>query len=187
LLKKIHGRSDFPKFDSSIIQKIIDEKEKFILPSVAAGIGQFPDSRPRVIENGKVFELNEIESGEAVPEFFGSYEEALAVLNLSLAVQTKVSFDRADMTKGLKVFTEGGFSKNDSYNTLMTSFYPESEFFLTDLKEASAFGAAIIAKAAFEKIDVQSLGSLISIEKKQVPKNDLLGINEYFNEFLSLI
>ena len=187
LLKKIHGRSDYPKFDSSIIQKLIDDKDKFILPSVAAGIGQFPHSRARVVENGNIFDLKEIESGESVPDFFGNYEEALAVLNLSLAVQTKVSFDRADMTKGLSVFTEGGFSKNDSYNTLMTSFYPESEFFLTDLKEASAFGAAIIAKAAFEKVDVRSLSSLISIEKKQVPKNDLHGIIEYFNEFLSLI
>lgn len=187
LLKEIHGRSDYPKFDASIIQKLIDDKDKFILPSVAAGIGQFPHSRARAVENGNIFDLKEIESGVSVPDFFGNYEEALAVLNLSLAVQTKVSFDRADMTKGLSVFTEGGFSKNDSYNTLMTSFYPESEFFLTDLKEASAFGAAIIAKAAFEKVDVRSLSSLISIEKKQVPKNDLDGIIEYFNEFLSLI
>ena len=87
-------------------------------------------------------------------ELFFQAEEALAVLNLSLAIQTKVSFDRADMTKGLQVFTEGGFSKNDSYNTLMTSFYPDSKFYLTDLKEASAFGAAITGKAAYEKLDI---------------------------------
>ncbi len=187
LLNKIHGRSDFPAFNSDIIQKIINVKDKFILPSVALGIGQFPDSRPRVIEDGRVYELPNIESGESVPNFFSNYEETLAVLNLSLAVQTKVSFDRADMTVGLKVFTEGGFSKNDSYNTLMTSFYPDSEFYLTGLKEASAFGAAIIAKAAYEKVDVRSFGSLITIEKRQVPKNELSGIERYFEKFLSLI
>lgn len=187
LLKKIHSRSDFPVFNSAIFQKIINENSKFILPSVAMGIGQFPDSKPRVIENGKVFTLEDIESGKSVPEFFNNYEEALAVLNLSLAIQTKVSFDRADMTKGLKVFTEGGFSKNDSYNTLMTSFYPDSEFFLTDLKEASAFGAAITAKAAYENSDIKSLGSLISIDKKPVSRNALHGIEEYYAKFISLI
>ncbi|MCK5467587.1 MAG: hypothetical protein KAI99_03740 [Cyclobacteriaceae bacterium] len=187
LLKKIHSRSDFPLFNSDVFQKIINENSKFILPSVTMGIGQFPDSKPRVIENGKVFTLEDIESGISIPAFFNNYEEALAVLNLSLAIQTKVSFDRADMTKGLKVFTEGGFSKNDSYNTLMTSFYPDSEFFLTDLKEASAFGAAITAKAAYEKSDVTSFSSFITIDKKAVPTNSLHGIEEYYTKFISLI
>ncbi len=188
LLKKLHGRDDYPVFNPEIIQKIINDKSKFILPSIAKGIGQFPDSVPRVIDNGKVFTLDDIESGEeSVPGLFNNYEEALAVLNLSLAIQTKVSFDRADMTKGLNVFTEGGFIKNDSYNTLMTSFYPDSEFFLTDLKEASAFGAAMAAKAAYEEIDILSLDSFISIDKKQVPQNKLTGIEGYYEKFLSLI
>ena len=187
LLKKIHSRSDFPLFNSDVFQKIINENSKFILPSVTMGIGQFPDSKPRVIENGKVFTLEDIESGISIPAFFNNYEEALAVLNLSLAIQTKVSFDRADMTKGLKVFTEGGFSKNDSYNTLMTSFYPDSEFFLTGLKEASAFGAAITAKAAYEKSEIKSFGPFISIDKKAVPSNTLTGIEEYYTKFISLI
>ena len=187
LLTKIHNRSDFPLFSSSIFQKLIDEKNKFILPSVAKGIGQFPDSNPRVIENGKVFMLEDIETGISVPEFFNNYEEALAVLNLSLAIQTKVSFDRTGMPKGLKVYTEGGFSKNDSYNTLMTSFYPDSEFYLTNLNEASAFGAAITAKVAYEKIDIKSLAELISIDKKVVAPNNLTGIEGYFDKFISLI
>ncbi len=187
LLKRIHHRKDFPLFNSTIVQKIIDEKSKFILPSVAKGIGQFPDSEARVIENGKVFTLEDIQSGQFVPELFNNYEETLAVLNLSLAIQTKVSFDRADMTRGMKVFTEGGFVKNDSYNTLMTSFYPDSEFFLTDLKEASAFGAAITAKAAYEEKDIRSIASFISIDKKPVPKNSLVGLETYYNKFLSLI
>jgi L-fuculokinase len=186
-LKKLHGREDYPVFNAELIQEIIDEKSKFILPSVAKGIGQFPDSEPRVIEDGKVYSLENIESGNSMPEFFNNYEEALAVLNLSLAIQTKVSFDRADMTKGLNVFTEGGFLKNDSYNTLMTSFYPDSEFYLTDLKEASAFGAAIIAKAAYEEIDIQSMGSFISIDKKQVPQNSISDIAAYYEKFISLI
>ncbi len=187
ILRKIHGRADFPVFNQKLVQQIVNDNSLFILPSVARGIGQFPDSLPRIVEHGKVFELEQIETGEAIPEFFDDYEKALAVLNLSLAIQTKVSFDRADMTQGMNVFTEGGFSRNDSYNTLMTSFYPESNFYLTDLKEASAFGAAITAKAALEQVDVLSLGSLFSIDQRPVPKNELSGLENYYHKFISLI
>ena len=187
ILQKIHGRKDFPSFNETVFQKIISDQNKFILPSVAKGIGQFPDSQARIVENGTVYPLEDIDSEKVIPDFFNDYEVAFAVLNLSLGIQTKVSFDRADMTEGLQVFTEGGFSKNDSYNTLMTSFYPESQFYLTGLKEASAFGAAITGKAAYENLDIHSLKEFITIDKKPIPKNNLTGIEDYFDKFISLI
>ncbi len=187
ILQKIHGRSDFPAFNLTLVQQILDENSMFILPSVARGIGQFPDSKPRVIENGRVFPLEQIETGDVVPAFFQDYEKALAVLNLSLAIQTKVSFDRAGIIPGMNVFTEGGFSKNDSYNTLMTSFYPDSNFFLTDLNEASAFGTALTAKAAMEKSDIRSLGNLFTIDQRLVLKNQLSGLEGYYQKFISWI
>ncbi len=187
ILQRMHGRSDFPAFNEEVYQKIILDNNKFILPSVARGIGQFPQSEPRVIENGKIISLAEIDKGITIPAFFSSYEEALAVLNLSLAIQTRVSFDRADITKGMQVFTEGGFSRNDSYNTLLTSFYPDSKFYLTDLKEASAFGAAICGKAAKENFDIKSLGAFINIERKSVDGNNLKGLDAYYRKFILLI
>jgi len=187
LLQKIHNRSDFPSFDRNVFQKIIDERDKFILPSVAKGIGQFPESEARIIEGHEVYPLEGIESGTSIPDFFNDYEAALAVLNLSLAIQTKVSFDRAGIQPGMDIFTEGGFSKNDSYNSLMTSFYPESRFFLTDLKEASAFGAAMCGKAAYEQIDIKSLKSLIEIDKQPVPNCNMNGLDDYYKKFISLI
>jgi sugar (pentulose or hexulose) kinase len=187
ILQKIHQRSDFPQFNEQVFQKIISENDKFILPSIARGIGQFPESLPRVIEKGQVFSMDDIEGAKRIPQFFDNYEEALAVLNLSLAIQTKVSFDRADIEPGMQVFTEGGFSKNDSYNTLMTSFYPDSSFFLTDLKQASAFGAAMCGKVAAEKIDIRSLSATIHIDQNPVPGNSLVGLQDYYEKFISLI
>jgi len=187
ILQEMHQRSDFPSFDESVYQKILDECDKFILPSVAKGIGQFPDSNPRVIEGKEAIALGEIENKRQIPGFFRNYEEAFAVLNLSLAIQTKVSFERADIEQGMQVFTEGGFSKNDSYNGLLTSFYPNSRFYLTDLKEASAFGAAMCGKAAMERIDINLLSSLIHIERKEVPKASLEGVDKYYQKFISLI
>jgi sugar (pentulose or hexulose) kinase len=187
LLTKIHGRTDFPPFDEHVFQKIINENDKFILPSVARGIGQFPDSAPRIVDKGRVHSLEEIETGELIPEFFNDYEVALAVLNLSLAIQTKVSFDRAGIVPGMQVFTEGGFSKNDSYNALMTSFYPDSKFFLTDLKEASAFGAAMCGKAAWENIDIKSLSSFVHIDRRPIVTCGLKGMDSYYKKFIFLI
>jgi len=187
ILHKIHNRKDFPVFDQQVFQKVLDDNENYILPSVAKGIGQFTDSEPRIIENGEEYPLNGLESGEAIPDFFNNYEEAFAVLNLSLAIQTKVSFDRAGIKKGIQVFTEGGFSKNDSYNILLKSFFPESDFYLTNLKEASAFGAAMCGKVAWENIDIHSLDQLINIDKKLVPSSNLKGVEAYYEKFISLI
>lgn len=187
ILQKIHGRSDYPAFNEKVYQKIISDNDKFILPSVARGIGQFPQSEPRVIENDNIFSLADIDTGIVTPEFFNNYEEALAVLNLSLAIQTRVAFDRADITHGMQVFTEGGFSRNDSYNTLLTSFYPDSKFYLTDLKEASAFGAALCGKAAKENLNIRSLATFINIERKVVESNRLKGLDAYFKKFIQLI
>jgi hypothetical protein len=187
LFEKITGKKSFPAFDQPLYQKLITDRQLFILPSVVRGIGQFPESMPRVVENGKVFTLEDIESGRAVPDFFYDFNTAYAVLNISLAVQTKVSFDRADMHDGLSVFTEGGFSKNDAYNALMASFYPKSAFFLTDLKEATAYGTAMLGKAAVEQIELSELRDEISFEKKPVKDPGLKGLDKYFNSFIDLL
>lgn len=187
ILQKIHKRTDFPVFEERIYQEVLDLADHFILPSVAKGIGQFPDSNPRIIDGDKVIDLADVESKIEIPTFFNSYEKAFAVLNLSLAIQTKVSFDRAGIQQGMQVFTEGGFSKNDSYNTLLTCFYPESKFYLTGLKEASAFGAAMCGKAAIEGIDIKSLRASVHIDQNPVPTNQLKGMQSYYDKYISLV
>jgi sugar (pentulose or hexulose) kinase len=122
-----------------------------------------------------------------VPEFFKDFETACAVLNLSMAVQTKVAFDRADITAGLPVFTEGGFTKNDGYNSLMASFFPNSGFYLTNLKEATAYGAAMLGKAAVEQITLYDMKDFVHIEKRKVKSAKLNGITNYYKHFLEML
>ncbi len=187
LFKKIHGDIPFPGFDRKIYQKVISDGDKFILPSVTKGIGQFPESSPRIVDGKQTYSLEDVESGRVVPEFFRDFHTACAVLNLSMAVQTKVAFDRADMIPGLQVFTEGGFTKNDGYNALMASFYPDSAFYLTNLKEATAYGAALVGKAAMERIPLKDMKDLVYIEKNRVPPAGLEGIERYLEQFLELL
>ena len=184
----IEGKaSEYCTFDGTLYQKIISGKDIFILPGITRGTGQFPDSSPGVIEKGKTYFYEDIKSGKVIPECLKDPHTAFAVLNLSLAIQTKVSLDRVDMLNGLPIYTEGGFSNNEAYNILVGGFYPDSDVFLTNLKEATSFGAALMGKAALEEKHPAAFRDLLEIEKIPVKKHRFEGLEEYTKEFLSLI
>jgi len=187
ILQKINGADGFPPFNRETLQRIVSEKELFILPQIAEGTGQFPDSSPRIVENGRVYDYSDVEDGKEVPEFFKDYETAYLVLNLSLAVQTKVSLDRAGAYDGIDIFVEGGFRNNEHYNNILDAFYPGSQVSLTNLEEASAFGAAFLGKSAVEGRPLEKLGGGLEIEMKPVGGVEVEGLEDYFMKFLSLL
>jgi len=184
----IKGKAgDYCTFDKSLYQEIISQKRFFILPGITRGTGQFPQSSPRVIEDGRIYSYEDIKNGKIIPECFQDPQTAFAVLNLSLAIQTKVSLERVDMQNGLPIFTEGGFSNNEAYNILVAGFYPDSDVFLTNLKEATSYGAALMAKAAVEQKHPKEFKDLFEIDKIPVKKHSFEGLAEYTKEFLRLI
>jgi sugar (pentulose or hexulose) kinase len=91
------------------------------------------------------------------------------------------------MQNGLPIYTEGGFSNNEAYNILVGGFYPDSDVFLTNLKEATSFGAALMGKAAAEGKHPKDFKNLLEIEKIPVKKYRFEGLEEYTKEFLRLI
>ncbi|HBE01333.1 MAG: hypothetical protein A2096_14015 [Spirochaetes bacterium GWF1_41_5] len=181
-LRIIHGHKPYPGYNQGLYQKIINEKKYFILPELMSGTGQFPGCRPAAVENNKRYETEGLENG-SFPEFFRDYETAHAVLNISLAVQTRIALERCGMQNGYHVFTEGGFRKNSGYNAVLKSFYDNSEFFLTGLSEASAFGAALLAVSALKNTSPDTLGSLFEIETIPVTAKRLDGIDSYLCAF----
>lgn len=187
LLEKAHDHVPPSVMNESLYRRIIQERRLFILPGVVGGIGQFPESEARVAEGDRIYRLQDIESGKVWPEFFNDAATAVAVLNLSLAIQTSVCFERTGMQSGLPVFTEGGFSRNEAYNALMAAHYPESPFYLTDLREATAFGTALLGKAAIEGVDLRSLASFVRMEKRTVDRPRLDGLEAYRARFMELI
>lgn len=187
ILKEINNRDDFTPFDKDLYQKIIEDQKYFILPSVVKGTGQFPDSKPRAIENDNIFSLEDIQNNTKIPDFFKDYETAYAVLNISLAIQTQVALQRAGAKNGINIYTEGGFRKNDSYNKLITALYPDSNVYLTNLQEATAFGAAILGKCAVDKIEPKSLKDSFEIELNKVEKETLVNFNQYIERWISLV
>lgn len=187
ILKSIHGTDELPAFDPEVYKRVMDDASRFILPSVVVGSGQFPDSRPRVVDGSQTYELADIRSGERIPEFFRDLDTAYAVLNLSIAAQSKVAFERVGLDAVANVYTEGGFRRNRDYNALMAALFPKVQFSLTGIPEASAFGAAMTGRCAVEQCTPDDLKSLLSIEKERVEPVDFPGLDRYIERFLKMV
>ncbi len=142
--------------------------DAFILPELVPGSGQFPGSKARVSERGTTCLFEDIESGKAVPELMKDPRRAMAVLNASLVIQTLVALKRAGLALGSEVLTEGGFRKNGDYNSLLASALPDNPVRLTDIAEATSFGAAMTAVAALEGCEPNALGGRFEVSYTDV-------------------
>lgn len=187
VLKKICNTDSFPKYNHALYQKIISEKKLFVLPSVVKGTGIFPTAKPYVSENGKEFFFDEIKSLKSIPDFFNDYETAFAVTVLSLVMQTKAALLIAGFNGEGSIFTEGGFRKNDAYNALLAAVFPKAKVALTRLDEATAFGAAILGKAALDTTDPMATRDLFTIEEILVATDSFTGLQHYEESFYKLI
>ena len=187
LIRRTTGSDEIPPFVPSRYSRLIRERRQFILPGVTPGAGQFPESTPRIVDGDRVIPLAEVQAGRQVPAFLRDAPTAYAVLNLSLAFQTRVALRRAGTRDGEVIFTEGGFRKNEDYNALVRAMFPRSECFLTNLEEASAFGAALLARTAFEQRDIRGLGAGFEIERRRVPDCRLEGLEAYGEALLARI
>ena len=174
--------------DASVYASIVAENSAFILPEIVPGSGQFPGSIPQAIEAGRRYGLPGIEAGTARPAFMADPAKAEAVLNLSLVLQTIVALERAGLKDGYKIFTEGGFRNNADYNAILAAALPGNPVFLTDMSEATSFGAALTGLAALEKTSPSALAGLFSIKQiPALPMRGLAGFDAYRKEWLRLI
>jgi sugar (pentulose or hexulose) kinase len=98
ILMAKYGREDFPPYDETICRKILREKNCFLLPELTAGTGQFPGSKPRVVEGGKTFPFEKIETNW--PPCFADYAQGFAVLRISLVMQSLVALERTGLGGG---------------------------------------------------------------------------------------
>lgn len=185
IFRGIHGDRPFPVFNQDLVEKILSEKRAFILPAIVP-FGMFPDSEARIIEGDKVYSFGDVAGGNP-PEFFEDFDVAYTVLNLSLAIHTGVALERVGIESGPSIYIEGGFSKNDVYTKLLASMYPSSRVALTNLNEATAFGAALLAKSAIEQKTPADIGDTFDIETRQISPISLKGLSEYADEFLKRI
>ena len=180
-----HKRNDWPDYDPSMYESILDNPETFILPTVVPGTGQFPDSVARVIDAGETYPVADIIEGRRWPKAFDDYLKAFALVNLSLAIQTRIALLRVDLTPGTEVFIEGGFRQNHNYGALLGALLPDNPLFLTELEEATSYGAALCGKSLLDGVALESLKDYVSLEKKPIQPAELDGLESYVEAFLT--
>ncbi|MDR1470602.1 MAG: carbohydrate kinase [Spirochaetaceae bacterium] len=142
--QEINGTATFPPYDPAAFNAVHRENDTFLLPEIVAGSGQFAKTRAGILEKGTFYPFAEITPGHH-PEIIRQPERFWALVDTSLVIQTLAALDRAGRKNGDRVFTEGGFRRNRGYNALLSFALPDNEALLTNLNEATSFGAAMTA------------------------------------------
>ncbi len=171
LIQKLNKVDPVPAFDPALCEDILGQASAFILPGVLPGTGPFPNSPSRVADCGRAWLLQEIATGAAEgPQWLRQPGYAMAVLSLGLAVQSCEQLNRAGVEDGMTIYIEGGFRHNETYCQMLGALYPQSEVVLTDLQEATAFGAALLGKAALEEKPLRDTADCFSIQGHGIQK-----------------
>lgn len=181
LFNFVNQKNEFPSSDFQEIQKILSEKNVFILPeSVVENEGE---KKFGIVENNKFYSKNQLskilqskkssesqklQKSQEIPLILKDEKKFFATLVLSLAIQTEISLNQLGIKKGTLVFTEGGFRKNLLYNKVLASIFPENDFYLTNIQEATSLGAAITAILAAKKSSLEELSKYVLIEKTKI-------------------
>lgn len=182
-LKMYAGFGDFPKFDSALYQQVISDCSCFILPGVI-DTGPFANSTSRVHQNGEDYPLKGIDDKR--PPCFDNAAYAYAALNLSLAIQSKANFHNVGLENDMRIYIEGGFRKNEAYHALLASLCPHNQVVLSNLEEATAFGAALMNVAALEGKSLTEIKDTFSIDTSNISAVDFDGLDAYVETFLQL-
>ena len=180
-----HKREDFPPYDAALFREIIAGADCFLLPGAAADGALFPASKARVVEGRRAWSFEEISRGAGAPPCFDDYARAFALLRLSLVMQTLVALEISGLKGGDDLITEGGFRRDDAYNRLLSSALPECRAFLTGVTEASALGAAIVAKMAARAIKIEEIK--LDPKYREVEKDEFPGLANYRAAWMELV
>lgn len=176
-----------PTFDATAYNGVLAGRRAFILPELVAGSGQFPGSRPCIVEDGKRYEYEDIVSGKSVPPCLADGSVFYPVLAASLAIQTLVALERAGIDGTKKIFTEGGFRKDAAFAAILSQALPENRCYLTDIAEATALGAAIIARMAVNGLSLSEAAGNLHVEYTEAEKRPMSAFEEYKNAWLKLV
>ncbi|MDR3114558.1 MAG: carbohydrate kinase [Treponema sp.] len=184
LLMDIHGRQELPSFEVSQYRSLLAEKRAFLMPELTPGSGQFPRSKPRVMEDGREYPFTGIAQRSQIPGVFKRYEQGIALLGISLVMQTLTALERTGLIPGTKIIIEGGFRKDKAYHTLLAAALPNNPVFLTDIAEATALGAAMTVKMALTGKKLPELSGDLEIAYQEVLKIGIPELDPYREAWL---
>ena len=186
VLMAAHKREDRLPYDEVRYLKILKESNCFLLPELTAGTGQFPGSKPRIVENGKTWAYEKIAGGE-LPPCFTDYEQGIAVLRISLVMQSLVAIERTGLQPSSDIIIEGGFRIDEAYNRLLASAFNSNKVYITNVAEATALGAAMTAKMALSGKSLAELADDFEVSYQEVEKSDIPELASYRKAWMEQI
>jgi sugar (pentulose or hexulose) kinase len=182
LYQKINNTDVFPPYRHDMFNAVQKERDTFLLPEIVAGSGQFTKTKAGILEKGTFYPFAEITEHHH-PAIMKKPEHFWALLNTSLVIQTLTALDRVGRKNGDRIFTEGGFRQNKGYNALLSYALPTNKAFLTNLNEATSFGAAMTAVMAYTgKTKIAS--HLVNIEYQSCATEDFPHFAAYRQKWL---
>ncbi len=97
---------------------------------------------------------------------FETYEEAYHQLMMDIIKQQTASTKLVMQDVSIKqIFVDGGFSKNDVFMNLLAAAFPQIKVYAADVAQASALGAAMAIKKAWNNLPLPS--DLITVKLYQ--------------------
>jgi len=168
-----------------VLEKLCLDQELFLTGGLVPGAEAFPNSKPAAYVGDRCIGIDELkEKGLAAVGIDSA--DFLAALNFSLAMQTVEVLNRSGRKDGSDIFIEGGFANNQQYCEILAALLPENRCNLTDLKEATAFGAALCAWKLLDNVELESLSSRFEIGIHTIVPVATTGLQEYAEKYLQL-
>lgn len=183
--------------DASIYQDIITSKLLFI-PGLLGPSSHFLHCNPGIVDasgnDHHFFSWQDIiNDKKPLPAQIREYKVAMALLRLSLAVQTQQALLLAGASDGMPIFVEGGFKNDLIYCSLLAALFPQSRVAFSATVAATALGAAIIARAAADALsgpepkvaeDLRSTDLDREMQFTLIPAAPLVGLPMYTEIFM---
>ncbi len=175
----------FGKKDTSsleMLKRLLTENDLFILPGLIKGTCVFHGSVPAIIYKGEIVLL------EKMPGFISNRQELKPLLytaiSVSLGIQAIELFKRLQVKSGGKIYIEGGFLKNEIWCETIMALRNDLSYFVTNLQEASAFGAGLTALIAERQIEPKDAADLFEMKSEQILPKLSLSFNLYQEKYI---
>jgi sugar (pentulose or hexulose) kinase len=168
--EKLCGGSPHPARPSpKVLERVIND-ELAITPALFRGTGMFPRSRPALI---------------GADALLSDPLLAFHALDLSLAIQSKHGLLMACGSEDATIIVEGGFTANTIYCRLLAALMPKAKVCLSNLREATAYGAAMLGICAVEGVNPTELAKRIMIDLAPIEPLAASGLEEYEKRFVA--
>ena len=171
-------------FDAERVNAALATSGDRILP------GAFPSQFPKVsggaTAGDTTYSLQQLRDGER-PAWFADQAKAHDLLNVSLALQSKVALEATGIGPNTTIFVEGGFRSNPTYLACLAALFPKQTIACTSLEQATGVGAALLGHAHLAGTTPHAFADQLHIDEEPVATPVLDNLPAYAEAFMAAV